>query len=42
MKFIIEEEQHNSINFLVLTRHHKRTKLELAIYRKPAQTDIII
>jgi hypothetical protein len=35
-------QQHNSINFLDLTIHHNRTKLEFVIYRKPTQTEIII
>jgi hypothetical protein len=42
IKFTIEEEQHNSINFLDLTIHRKRTKLEFEIYRKPTYTDTII
>jgi hypothetical protein len=42
IKFTIEEEQHNSINFLDLTIHRRRTKLEFGIYRKPTQTDTII
>jgi tRNA A-37 threonylcarbamoyl transferase component Bud32 len=42
IKFTIEKEQHNSISFLDLTIHHKRTKLEFKIYRKCAQTHIII
>jgi hypothetical protein len=42
IKFTIEEEQHNSINFLDLTIHRKRTKLEFGIYRKPTQTDTTI
>jgi hypothetical protein len=42
IKFTVEEEHHNSINFLELTIHRKRTKLEFGIYRKPTQTDTII
>jgi DNA-directed RNA polymerase subunit L len=34
IKFTIEKEQHNSINFLDLTIHRGREKLEFAIYRK--------
>jgi hypothetical protein len=37
MKFSIEKEQHESINFLDLTIH-----LQFSIYGKPTQTDIII
>jgi hypothetical protein len=32
IKFTIEKEKHNSINFLDLTIHRKITKLEFAIY----------
>jgi hypothetical protein len=42
IKFTIEKEQQNSINFLDLSIHRKRTKLEFGIYRKPTQTDTII
>jgi hypothetical protein len=42
LKFVIEKEQHNSINFLDLTIHRKKTKLEFAIYRQHTQTNIII
>jgi hypothetical protein len=42
IKFTIEKEQQNSINFLDLTIHQKRTKLEFGICRKPTQTDTII
>jgi hypothetical protein len=42
IKFTIEKEQHKSSNFLNLTIHQKRTKLEFRIYRKPTQTDTII
>jgi hypothetical protein len=42
IKFTIEKEQKNSINFLDLSIHRKRTKLEFGIYRKPTQIDTII
>jgi hypothetical protein len=42
INFTIEKEEHNCINFLDLTIHRKKTKLEFAIYRKHTQTDIII
>jgi hypothetical protein len=42
IRFSIENEQHNSINFLDLTMHQKNMELEFEIYRKPTQTDIII
>jgi hypothetical protein len=42
VKFTIEKELQNSINFLGLSIHHKKKMLEFAIYRKPTLTDIII
>jgi hypothetical protein len=42
IKFTIKIGQKNSINFLDLAIHLKRTKLEFRIYRKPTQTDTII
>jgi hypothetical protein len=42
IKFSIKKEKHNSINFLGLTIHRNRTKLEFTIYRKPTQMDILI
>jgi hypothetical protein len=41
IRFSMEKEQHNCINFLDLTIHRKNTELEFEIYRKPTQTDII-
>lgn len=40
IKFTIEEEQYNSVNFLHLFIRRKRTKLEFEKYRKPTQSDI--
>jgi hypothetical protein len=34
IKLIIEKEQRNSVNFLDLTIHHNKTKLEFSVYRK--------
>jgi hypothetical protein len=42
IKFTMEKETNNKINFLDLTIHRKEENLEYAIYRKPTQTDIII
>jgi ABC-type uncharacterized transport system YnjBCD substrate-binding protein len=42
IKFTIEKEHQNSINFLHLSIHRKRTKLDFGKYRKPTQTDTII
>jgi hypothetical protein len=42
IKFTIEKEPHESINFLELTMHRKDRNLQLTIYRKPTRTDIII
>jgi hypothetical protein len=42
IKFTIEKEHDNSINFLDITINRKNTKMEFEIYRKPTQTDIII
>jgi hypothetical protein len=38
----IKKEQHEKINYLDITIHHKDNRLEFSIYRKPTQTDIII
>jgi hypothetical protein len=42
IRFTIEKELHEAINFLHLTIHCKDKKLKFSIYRKPTQTDIII
>jgi hypothetical protein len=42
VKFTIEREQHEIINYLDITIHRKDKKLEFSMYRKPSQTDIII
>jgi hypothetical protein len=42
IKFTIEMELHNSINFLDFSVHRREKELQFAIYRKPTQTDIII
>jgi hypothetical protein len=42
IKLNIEKEQRNFINFLDLTIHRKRTKLELGMYIKPTQIDVIM
>jgi hypothetical protein len=42
IKFTIEKESQNSINFLDLTVHCNEIEFEFEIYRKPTQTDIII
>jgi hypothetical protein len=42
MKFIIEKELRNCINFLNLSIHHKEKEMKFTIYRKPTQTDITI
>jgi hypothetical protein len=42
MNFTIEKEHHESINFLDLKTHLKSKNLQISIYRKPTQTDIII
>lgn len=36
------EKVNNSINFLDLSIHRKKTKLDFAIYRKHTQTGIVI
>jgi hypothetical protein len=41
-KFTTEKELHNSINFLDLSIYHREKESDSAIYRKSAQTDIII
>ena len=42
IKFTLETEQENSINFLDLTILKTSNRLEFSIYRKPTQTDCII
>jgi hypothetical protein len=42
IKFTIEKEQQESINFLDIRIHRKDKNLQYSIYRKPTQTDIII
>jgi allophanate hydrolase subunit 1 len=42
IKFTIEKEIHDSINFLDLTIYWEEENLKFTIYRKPTQTDIII
>jgi hypothetical protein len=42
IKFTIEKELHESINFLDLAIHRKDRNLQFTIYRKLTQTDIII
>jgi hypothetical protein len=39
IKCTIEKEINNSINFLELTIHRRKTKLEFAIYRKRTHRD---
>jgi hypothetical protein len=42
IKFTIQKEQQESINFLDIRIHRKDKHLQYSIYRKPTQTDIII
>jgi hypothetical protein len=42
IKFTIEKELHESVNFLDLTIHREEEKFLFSIYRKPTQTDIIV
>jgi hypothetical protein len=42
IKFTIEKELQESINFLDLTIHREEKRFQLSIYRKPTQTDITI
>jgi hypothetical protein len=42
IKYTIKKEQHEKINYLDITIHHKDKNFEFSIYRKPTQTDIII
>ena len=42
MKFTLEEEQNNRINFLDITITKNKEGLSFEIYRKPTATDIII
>jgi hypothetical protein len=41
IKFTTEKEQHNSVNFLYLTIHRKRTKLEFTVYTQITYTNIL-
>jgi hypothetical protein len=38
IKFTIEKEQLEKINYLDITIHQKNKRLEFSIYRKPTQT----
>jgi DNA-directed RNA polymerase subunit L len=42
MNFTLEEETHNSINFLSITITKKNDHLSFTVYRKPTPTDPII
>jgi hypothetical protein len=42
IKFTIETEKHNTLNYLHLTITNKYNKLTFGIYRKPTNTDLII
>jgi hypothetical protein len=42
IKFTIEKEPKEKINYLNITIQRKNERLEFSIYRKPTQTDIII
>jgi hypothetical protein len=42
IKFTIEKEENNRINFLDLTISKTRNRIQLAIYRKSTTTDLII
>jgi hypothetical protein len=42
IKFTIEKEQQESVNFLDIRIHRRGKNLQYSIYRKPTQTDIII
>jgi len=42
IKFTVEEETNNKLNYLDLTISKTTTKLEFSIYRKPTQTNLII
>jgi len=42
LKFAIEKEEKQKINFLDLTIHRKRSRFSIDIYRKPTTTDTII
>jgi hypothetical protein len=42
IKFTIEKEQKEKINYLYITIQRKNERLEFTIYRKPTQTDIVI
>jgi hypothetical protein len=42
LKFTIEKEENQKINFLDLTIHRKQSRFTIDIYRKPTTTDTII
>jgi hypothetical protein len=42
IKFIIEKEQHEKMNYLDIKIRRKDKRLEFSIYRKPIQTHIIV
>jgi hypothetical protein len=42
IKFTMETEKHNTLNYLDLTITNKNNKLTFAIYRKPTNTYLII
>ena len=42
IKFTLEEESNNKLNYLDLTIKKNETNFEYAIYRKPSQTDLVI
>ena len=41
IKFTIEKETENNINFLDISIHNRRDNLEFNVYRKPTATDVI-
>lgn len=42
IKFILEQEINNTLNFLDFTIERKNEQLTLSIYRKPRHTDLTI
>jgi hypothetical protein len=42
IKFTMETQKHNTLNYLDLTITNNHNKLTLGIYRKPTNTDLII
>jgi hypothetical protein len=42
IKFTIEEEVNNKINFLDISIEKTHNELQLGIYRKPTATDLVI